>query len=141
MADEHWDILFTGPVHRCNGVPVPVSATDWNGAELSPLSKFVYRGSTWSLSARLETPATRWGLSIDELIAALEVSDALIAVSACENDGPWIPVGICDFGDQRVADRTAFDPTALPTGVAAEPAWLADCRRAAYRGSRAGRCC
>ncbi|WP_138998237.1 phosphodiesterase [Rhodococcus zopfii] len=137
LADGPWDILLATANRR---VPVFLSlARTWSSAHYSSITAFrtrEHRDPRWVVAepdagqpesgaadALAGSGPLRFSLSLASAGGALTPAGRLV-VETLPGDG----------------ERPAFDPVLhRPAGVDMWPRWIAAARRAAYRGSRAGR--
>lgn len=138
LPDEPWDILLATAAHP--RTPVLLSpARSWASARYSSVTAFRTRGQhslRWVV-ARPDAAQPSSG-AVEALTGSGPLHFALSLVSA---RGVMIPAGRLVVetlpGD---GERPAFDPVLnCPVGVDMWPGPIAVARRAAYRGSRAGR--
>lgn len=137
LTEGPWDILLVTAHGR---VPVLLSpARSWSGAHYSSVTAFrtrEHRDLRWVVAepeaglpasadagALADSGTLRFGLSLKSAGGDVTPAGRLV-VETLPGDG----------------ERPAFDPVLnCPAGVDMWPQWIAAARRAAYRGSRAGR--
>ena len=139
LAAGPWDLLLasTDPVTRF----LPCPALGWSTAQYSSLNAFRTPDNdspTWVLA----TPET--GQPRTASLSALSTADPLhFTLSLAHSRTDTTPAGRLSLETPLSVDdedHPDFDPVLhLPEGLEMWPQWVADARRAAYSGSRAGR--
>lgn len=139
-AQVPWDVLTVSSTARVVLRPT----RSWAAAEYSTLMPLGYRGGVYWLRARLVTPLSGDGLSVDAVGDGLAAGTVAFEVQQARGGGPFTTLATLSFdralcGDEPECDQP-FDPTVRSGAeVTLLPHWLTSLRRAAYRSSREGR--
>ncbi len=144
-----WDVLLvTAGVGSASMLPNRLllrPVTSWSDALYSSLMPLSYRDRLWWIRARLNSPESAPGLSLDTVVDGIGRGGLQFDIEQACGSAPFEPLARLRLteiipGPEHPDDDVAFDPVRNSAeGVQLWPEWLLRLRRLAYRSSREGR--